>query len=165
MMHSSAEHDLLAKVFLRRRIKDSQKSHCDLSHNMPTSEHLASPRVAGAGREPGVDHGVLDVLVAQPVPAKGGVFTGIQDMGGDGVLQGVELALVRRYARLLPVLPHQRIQSSPVNGELSIGQEQVRRVIGAFPEIGPDELYRIGLHRIDARVRAFEAMNGDAALL
>jgi hypothetical protein len=101
-------------------------------------KHLACPSVTSAGAEAGIDHGVLDVLVPQPIPAKGYILAGVQDVGGDGVLQGMELPLVSRYARRLRILPHQPIQGTPVNGELSIGGEKGRELVGTFPEVRPD---------------------------
>jgi hypothetical protein len=93
-------------------------------------KHLACPSISCTGAETGVDHGVLDVLVPQPIPAKGHILAGIQDVGGDRVLEGMELSLVSRYARHLRILPHQRIQSTMVDRELSIGKEQVRELVG-----------------------------------
>ena len=88
-----------------------------------TGKHLARTGITGARAEAGVYHGVLNVLVPQPVPGKGGVLAGVQDVGGDGVLKGVELPLVSRYALRLSVLPHQHIQGTPINWEPSVGGE------------------------------------------
>ena len=129
------------------------------------SKHLAGTGITGPRAEAGVDHGVLDVFVPQPIPAKGRVLASIQYVRGDGVLEGVKFPLVSRYARRISVFPHQRIQGTSINGELSVGEEQVRGIVSTFPEIRPDQLYRVGLHRVDPRERALEAMDGNSPLL
>ena len=57
-------------------------------------KHLPGSSVSGAGAELGIDGGVLNVLVAQPVLGKVNVFTGVQDVGAYGMFEGVELLLL-----------------------------------------------------------------------
>ena len=51
---------------------------------------------AVAGYQAGVDRGVLNVSVSEPILDKAEVGAGVEQMGGDGVLEDVEVLFVRR---------------------------------------------------------------------
>src|SRR5512134_2629693 len=59
-------------------------------------ERAARRSLAAAGGEEGVGHGVLDVAVTEPVLDEAQVGAGLEQVGGDGVLQAVEVPLGRR---------------------------------------------------------------------
>ena len=57
-----------------------------MSHYPIAGKHFPGSGVSGAGAELGIDDGVLDILVAQPVFGEVNVFTGVQNVGADGML-------------------------------------------------------------------------------
>ncbi len=86
-----------------------------------TGKHFPCSGVSGSGAELGIDGGVLDILVAEPVFGKVDVFTGIEDVGSDGVLEGAELLFFLWDTGELAIPFHQQQKHSAVNGEFSVG--------------------------------------------
>ena len=80
---------------------------------------LSAPRIGQLG----VLGGVLHVLVADPVLHKLEFAAGVKEVGGDGVLEMVQLALLRRQARLCNV---RRSMGSPRLEMNRYGDESVR---------------------------------------
>jgi hypothetical protein len=79
---------------------------------------------------PGVGHlgalgGVLDILVSDPVLHKLEFSVCVKQMGGDRMLEGVELPLLRRKACLLAVGLHRAPQGPSINGHAAIGDKQI----------------------------------------
>lgn len=58
-------------------------------------EDLARRFLAAAGSQKGIDDGVLNVAVPQPVLHEAQIGAGFEQVGGDGVLEAVEVALRR----------------------------------------------------------------------
>ena len=56
----------------------------------------AQRALAATSGEVGVDHGVLDVAVPEPVLDEAQIAASLQQVGGDGVTEAVEVALGRR---------------------------------------------------------------------
>jgi len=92
-------------------------------------KELAGLLVAGSRGELRVDEGVLDVLVAEPILDKHDVRARVQEVRGDGVLEGVEVPFVGRYVSALAVLLHDVVEGPPGYRKTPPGQEQDRRAI------------------------------------
>ncbi len=58
-------------------------------HHSVAGKHLPGSSIAGAGAEFGIDDGVLDILMPEPNFGKVDIFTGVQDVGADGMFEGI----------------------------------------------------------------------------
>src|SRR5208337_1956178 len=67
------------------------------------SNPVLKGRPAAAGGQEGVDYGVLDIAVAEPVLHEAQIGSGLQQVGGDGVLEAVEVTLAGRHVSGLSV--------------------------------------------------------------
>ena len=74
-------------------------------------------RVPGPDRKAGADHSVLDVGTSQPVFHKGLIRTGGEQVRRDGVLQTMELVLLRRQACFVDVAIH--ATTKPERGDVT----------------------------------------------
>lgn len=92
-------------------------------------KELAGLLVAGGGGEAGIDRGVLDVGMAQPVFDKGKVGAGVQEVGGDRVFKGMEFVLLGWEACGFAVFLHHAPEGAAVNGDASVRGEEVGGVI------------------------------------
>jgi hypothetical protein len=52
-----------------------------------------------------------------------------------------------------------------INGQLAVGDEEIRGVVLAGLEVGAQELHGVWCHRVGARERPFQAVDGNAPLL
>jgi hypothetical protein len=87
-------------------------------------------QLAGRFIAPGVGQlrvlgSVLHILVAHPVLHKAEFTAGIEEVGGDGMLETMELAFLRGHTCLLPVSIHRALQGAPVKGYAPVGDEQI----------------------------------------
>jgi hypothetical protein len=103
--------------------------------------------------------------MAYPILYKPEVCTGIEQVGGDRVLEGMEMPLALRDARVLAVVLHEFIQPAAADGRSVAGQEQRGGVAGALFEVGLKGFDFIGLEGVQAVEGAFEAVDVQPVLL
>ena len=113
----------------------------------------------------GVFRGVLDILVPHPVLHELQLPARVKQMRSNGMLEAVELALLRRQACFLAIRVHGTPEGASIWGRSPVRDEEIRRTIGPGTEVRPELLDDVRLHGVDARERSFQAMDGDPPLL
>src|SRR5688572_6070690 len=93
---------------------------------------LITPRVGQLG----VLGGVLYVRMAHPILHKAEFAARIEQVGGDRMLETMELPFLRRQACLLPIGLHRTPQRPPINGYAAVGDEEIRRRVGTRTQVG-----------------------------
>src|SRR5215213_5042973 len=110
------------------------------SESWQEQEDLACRAVPGARREEGVAHGVLDVAVPEPVLDETEVGAGLEQVGGDAMLEAMEVPLGWRQVGRLPVLLHQPVECAPRDRVAAVAREQDRRWCSPPTEDSPERL-------------------------
>jgi hypothetical protein len=77
-----------------------------------TRKHFPRFLIPPAARQLGIDHGVLKRSVPDPILYKAEIGAGVEQVGGDGVLESVEVPFALRDARELAIVLHEFIQSA-----------------------------------------------------
>ncbi len=119
--------------------------------------------LTAAGGQEGIDDGILDVAVPEPILHKAQIGAGFEQMGGDRVLETMEVALRRREIGGLAVALHQPVERAARDRIAPVAREQDggwRR--GPLAQVGPQGLGLIRLHRMHPGMTALQAMNPEA---
>src|SRR6266850_1794104 len=95
------------------------------SHHPMIRKQFASLLITPRVSQLGILGGVLNILVSDPVLHKLELSPCVEQMRGDGVLETVELPLLRREARLLAIGLHGTPERAPINGYAAVGDKQI----------------------------------------
>ena len=122
---------------------------------------LITPRVGQLG----ILGGILHVLMAHPVLHEVEFSAGVEEVGGDGMLETMELPFLRRQPCSLAIGLHRAPQRAPVNGYVAVGDEEIRGGVGPHAQVRTQEHSDVGLQGVDAREGPFPAVDADPPLL
>src|SRR5262245_53686385 len=99
--------------------------------------------------------------MSEPVLHKGNVCAGVQQVSSYGMFERVKFALLGGQLCSFAVHLHQVPEGAAVNRDVSVGDEEIRRVVFAGEEVGAESFLEVWLEGIDTRERPFEPSNGN----
>jgi hypothetical protein len=85
-------------------------------YHIRTRKHFPRFFISPAARQLGIDHGVSDRGVPYPVLHKAEVCTGVEQVGGDRVLEGMEMSLAFRDAGAVAAVFDKLVESAAADG-------------------------------------------------
>jgi hypothetical protein len=135
------------------------------SDNIWTGKHFPRFFIPPAAGELGVNHGVANRSMADPILHKAEVCAGVEQVRGNRVLEGMEVPLALRNIGALAVVLHEFIQSAAANRGVIAREEHGGRVAVALFQVSFDGFEFIGLQRVQSGQGIFEAVNPQAVLL
>ena len=134
-------------------------------HHIRTRKHFPRFFIPPAARQLHIDHRVTNGSVSYPVLHKAEVSTGIKQVRGDRVFEGMEMPLALRDARELAVVLHEFIQPTAADGGGVAGQEERGNMAMTLFQVGFQGFHFIGLQDVPSGQRVLEAVNPDTVLL
>jgi hypothetical protein len=137
----------------------------ELLHNILTGKHFPRFFIPPAASELGINDGVANRSMADPVLHESEVCACIKQVGRDRVLKGMEMPLAVWNVGLLAVVLHEFIQSAAADRGLIAREEQGRRGAVALFQISFEGFEFVGLQGMQSGKGIFQAMDAEAVLL
>ena len=138
---------------------------CGALHHIRARKHFARFLIAPPARELRIDDGIPDRGMPDPILHETQVRASVKYVGGNRVLEGVEMALALGDVRAFAIVLDQFIKTSAADRGVVAREEQGGRVALPLFQVGFDGFEFVGLQRVQSGEGMFEAVDAEPVLL